>query len=447
MQNIKMRNIFNEKAKLQRWLDIEAALARAEASLGIIPKEAAAEISAKAKIELIDMEFWQKEFKRTIHVIMSTVHSLQKICKGNVGEYIHWGPTSQDIVDTANQMAYKAAHQEIFSSLREIESILLVMADKEADTVMAGRTHGQQALPITFGFKVAVWIREIRRHIERMMEIRKRLFVGQLCGGVGTYSILGELGPEVEKQALKDLGLEAPDICWQAAPDRVAEFACLMAMIGATFGKIANEIYTLQRTEIREVWEPHPVGRIGSSTMPHKRNPFVCEYCISLAKRLRYYAPLIIEAMLVEHERGDGGWYVHRDNMGEMCIVLGDLLTRMTYVIKGIEVHADIMKENLDMLKGRILSEAVMAEMGKTVGRQTAHELLFQALIDVDKMDLSLKEVMKSNRTIAKHFTDDQIDELLNPERHIGLSFEIAKKIVSMTLMERNGDLIDYHQI
>lgn len=444
MQNIKMRNIFNEKAKLQRWLDVEAALARAEASLGIIPEEAANEISAKAKIELIDMEFWQKEFKRTIHAIMSTVHSLQQICKGNAGEYIHWGPTSQDIVDSANQVAYKAAHREIYNSLREIESILLDIAEKESNTVMAGRTHGQHALPITYGFKVAVWIREIRRHIERLVEIRKRLFVGQLCGGVGTYSILGELGPKVETQALKDLGLEAPDICWQAAPDRVAEFACLMAMIGATMGKIANEIYTLQRTEIREVYEPQPEGRVGSSTMPHKRNPFMCEYCISLAKRLRYYAPLIIEAMLVEHERGDGGWYVHRDNMGEMCITLGDLLTRMTYVIKGIEVNPDKMKENLDLLKGRMLSEAVMAEMGKIVGRQTAHELLYQALIDVEKKDLTLKEVMKGNPTIAKYFSDDQIDKLMNPEMYIGLSSKITKQIVSLTRKERKRDLINY---
>lgn len=440
MQNDNMRSIFNEKAKIQRWLDVEAALARAEGCLGIIPEKAAEEISAKARIELIDMEFWKKEFKRTIHVIMSTVRSLEKVCEGDAGKYIHWGPTSQDIVDTANQMAYKAAHQEIYSLLREIESNLLKIAEKEADTVMVGRTHGQHALPVTLGYKVAVWIREIRRHIERLKEIKKRLFVGQLSGGVGNYSILKEKGPEVEKLALNDLGIEAPDICWQASPDRVSEFACLMAMIGTTMGKIANEIYTLQRTEIQELYEPQPIGRVASSTMPHKRNPFICEYCISLSKKLKYYAPLIIEAMIVEHERGDGGWYVHRDNMGEMCILLGDLLTRMAYVTQGLEVRPDTMKKNLDLLNGRILSEAVMIEMGRAVGRQTAHEMLHEALIDIDKKSQPLNEVMKQNPNISKYFSGDQINKLLDPSEYTGVSLQIARNVISKTRQEREND-------
>jgi len=441
-QNI-MKNIFNEKAKIQRWLDIEAALARAEASLGIIPEEAAREISLKANVETIDMNFFRAEFKRTIHAIMSIVHTLQKVCDNNAGEYLHWGPTSQDIVDTANQMAYKAAYEEIYTALEEIEQNLLDIAGKEMDTVMVGRTHGQHALPITLGFKISVWIQEIRRHLDRMDEIKKRLFVGQLSGGVGTHSVLNELGPEVERKALKELGLNAPTICWQAAPDRIAEFACLLAMIGTTLGKFANEIYTLQRTEIHEILEPQPKGRVASSTMPHKRNPFICEHCLSLSKRLRYYAPMIIESMYVEHERGDGGWYVQRDNMGDMCVTLGEMLTRMTYVTKNLEVNNDIIHKNLSMLKGKILSEAVMIEMGKTVGRQTAHELLHQALSELDKSEMSLGDILKQNPSFKKHFSEEQINRIVDPATYTGLSSEITRNVISKTRQDKRKDCIN----
>jgi len=436
-----MKNIFNEKAKLQRWLDIEAALAKAEASLGIIPSQAAEEICAKAKIELIDMEYWRQEFKRKIHVIVTTVHSLQKICEGDAGEYIHWGATSQDIVDTADHMAIKAAHHLIFNTLRDIEANLLIVVEREADTVMAGRTHGQHAIPITFGYKVAVWVCEIRRHIERLKESRKRLFVGQLSGGVGNYSAIGEKGPEVERMVMKELGLEAPEICWQASRDRGAEFACLVAMIAGTLGKIANEIYSLQRTEIAEVKEPLPEGRIGSSTMPHKRNPFMCEFCMSLSKRIRYYAPLAIEAMLVEHERGDGGWYIQRDSLSEMCLLMGDLLSRMEKVTADLIICPDTMKKNLGKLKGFILSEAVMFKLGTKIGRQTAHEVIYNSLVNEKNQDLSLKEALIINTQITDYLSEEELNNLLDPVNYTGLSSQIARNIVLITKNEREKDM------
>ena len=436
-----MKGIFNEKAVLQRWLDVEAALARAEASLGIIPKEAAEEISAKAKADLIDEDYRQQDFQRTGHIIVSTINAFQRVCDGSAGEYIHWGATTQDIIDTADQIAMKAAHHVTFDALREIEAYLMEVAEKEADTVMVGRTHGQHALPLTWGYKVAVWVREIRRHIERLKESRKRLFVGQLAGAVGTYASLGEQGPEVETRMMKELGLAAPDVCWHASRDRGAEFACLVAMIAGTLGKIANEVYTLQRTEVCEVEEPFHEGKVGSSTMPHKRNPFDCENSLALSKRIRYYAPLAIEGMAVEHERGDAGWYIQRDSLGEMCLLMGGLLSRMKRVCQGIVVRRNAMKENLGKLRGLILSEAVMLELGRSMGRQTGHEVVYEASMKAYKEGITLKEALLREPRITRHLSERQIDELLDPTKYIGLSAKIANEMVALTKKERENDL------
>jgi adenylosuccinate lyase len=437
----KMKGIFNEEALLQRWLDVETALARAEASLGIIPEEAAREISAKAKAELIDEDYRQQDFRRTGHILVSTINAFQRICDGNAGEYIHWGATTQDIIDTAGQMATKAAHRVIFDALREIEADLLELVAREADTLMAGRTHGQHALPLTWGYKIAVWVREIRRHIERLKESRKRLFVGQLAGAVGTYTSWGEKGPEVEAMMMRELGLSAPDICWHASRDRGAEFACLVAMVAGTMGKIAREVYHLQSTEVGEVEEPFHEGEVGSSTMPHKRNPFDCENSVALSRRIRYYAPLAIEGMAVEHERGDAGWYIQRDSLGEMCLLMGNLLSRMKEVCEGLITNRAVMKENLDKLRGLILSEAVMLELGHSLGRQTGHEVVYGASMKAYEEGITLKEALLREPRITQYLSEKQIDEMLDPARYTGLSAKIARQVVALTRKERENDL------
>ncbi|MFC1914397.1 adenylosuccinate lyase [Chloroflexota bacterium] len=436
-----MKRIFNEKANLQRWLDVEASLSRAEAAVGIIPREAAEEISAKAKVELIDEEYRKQELERIGHKMTATIHAFQRACQGDAGEYIHWGSTSQDIMDTADQMAMKQAHSIIFESLRKIEENLLEIAEHEADTIMAGRSYGQHALPLTFGFKVAVWIREIRRHIERLKESRKRLFVGQFAGVVGTYASFGERGPEIEAMVLSELGLGIPDICWHSSRDRSAEFACIVAMIAATLGKIASEIYFLQHTEVAEVEEPIAAGRVGSSTMPHKRNPHICEFSVTLAKRIKYFAALAIEGMFVEHERGGAGWNVQRDTLGEMCILTGELLGRMDMVTKGLVVHSDAMRRNLNILKGLILSESVMLELGQSVGRQTAHEMVYRASMKTYREGISFKEALMKYSDIAEHLNKVQIDNLLNPANYVGLAPKIARKVVALTRKEHEDDL------
>lgn len=435
-----MSEIFNDKARLQRWLDIEKTLAQVEAEMGIIPPKAAEEISAKAKVECLDLDYMQKQMALTDHAVVSMVRTFQKACSGNWGEYIHFGPTTQDIIDTGDQIAIKSAHNSIFSDLCEIESYLIEIAEKEVNTVIAGRTHGQHGLPITLGFKIAVWISEIRRSIERLKESRKRLFVGMLAGAVGTYASFGDQGAEIEKKVLERLGLESPDICWAAARDRNAEFGCLIALISGTLGKIAREIYGLQRTEIAELEEPISAGCVGSSTMPQKRNPHTCEVIMALCKRLKYFALVQIEGMWVEHERGDAGWYIGRDVLSEQCLLMGEVMNHMMKVIKNPTIDRRRMKENLSITRGMILSEPVMFELAKKAGKQTSHELLYEATMKAAKENLTLKEALFLDKRVENIISAQRLDEILDPGKYVGLAPQKTLEVIRNTKQYRAHD-------
>jgi len=259
----KMNKIFNEEAKLQRWLDVEVALAKAQAQLEVIPQEMADEISRKAKIELLDMEKYKHIQQQIFHPLVSLLSVLRPICQGKAGQYLHLGVTTQDIWDTATVLQLKEAYNVVYKSLRQIEANLLSMAEEHADTVMAGRTHCVHAIPLTFGYKIAVLAREVRRHIERLKECRKRLLVGHISGAVGTFASFGEKGPQLQALVMKNLGLGVPDICWQASRDRPAEFANLLSIIAATLARFANEVCLLMSSEIVEVSEPWKMGLVG----------------------------------------------------------------------------------------------------------------------------------------------------------------------------------------
>ena len=434
-----MQNIFNEKARYQRWLDVESALAEVEASLGMIPPAAAKEISAKAKIDLLSLDRIRENLERLGHPVVSLLRPFQEICEGGAGEYLHYGPTTQDIIDTGDQLAMQAANQIVLNTLREIEEYLLNITEREADTLIAGRTHGGHALPVTFGFKVAIWVREIRRNIERLKDAKNRLFVGMLSGAVGTFASYGEKGPIVEEGVMKKLGLGQPDICWAAARDRNAEFGCILAICAGTLGKIANEIYTLQRTEVSELEER--VGTaVGSSTMPHKRNARNCETSMAVAIKVKYFAMMQIDGMKVEHERGMGGWYIQRDTVADLCLAMGDLLAKMTVVIRDLVVNPEKMRENLGMTNGLILSEPVMFELGKSIGKQTAHEVLFDASKIAFETNTPLKEVLLKDERVSKYLKPGELDQILDPMKHTGLASKIARDVVARTRKEREQD-------
>jgi len=435
-----MNQIFTEKARFQRWLNIEASLARAQASLGIIPREASDEISRKAKVELIDLGKYRENFKQIAHPIVAMLRVLQPVVAGDAGQYIHLGATTQDIIDTGTMLALKEAHQITYESLRRIEADLLNMVDQHADTVMVGRTHSVQALPITFGYKVAIWAREIRRNIQRLKECSGRLFVIQLSGGVGTMAAFGPKGPEIQSLAAKDLGLGVPDIAWHASRDRLAEFANLMALIAAALWRIAQEVYLLMATEVGEVCEPWQKGIVGSSTMPHKVNPQMAEQMISLARKVKHNASLVNEVMIVDHERNLEHFSVEMETLEDICLIMGKLLTLGEDMAKNMTVYSRRMKANLGLLKGVLLAESVMIELGKKIGKQTAHEIVYENAIKASQEGIDFKDVLLKDARVSQHLTEVKIDYLLNPEEYIGLASQMAKDMVALSRKEREED-------
>ena len=295
--------IFNDRNRVQKWFDVEAALAEAQGELGMIPTDAAAEISARARVENIDIKAIGLDIAATAHPLVPVVRALQNACEASAGEFVHYGATTQDIMDTGMVLQIKEAWPLLLRDIKASRSALTELAQTHRATPMAGRTHGQQALPITFGSKCAVWIDEINRQLPRCTEAAPRIFPGTITGAVGTMASFGAQGRAMQALTLHKLDLLSPTICWHSARDRVMELANLINQIAGTFGKIAREIYALQQVEFGEVAEPNSPGKVGSSTMPHKRNPAMVEVSISLSRLIRAQQVALTDAAFQEHER------------------------------------------------------------------------------------------------------------------------------------------------
>ena len=417
-----MRRIFSDENTVQKWLDVEAALAKVEAGLGIIPEDAAKEICRNARVELIDLDELKREMDRTSHPIVPLLRAIKKVCAGNHGEYVHWGATTQDIIDTGTVLQLREALDVIEAGTRELHGVVCALAQKYKALPMAGRTHGQQALPITFGFKVAVWASEIARNLERLGEMRERVLVGQFSGAVGTHAALGKNGIPVQDGLMRELGLRSPDITWHTARDGIAELVCVLAISTSTIGKIAHEIYCLQKTEFGELEEPFAMGKVGSSTMPHKRNPPTCETIVAIAKVVRSTAPLALEGMLAEHERDKIGLQVEREFLSRVCCLADAALKKMLYVLRGLSVRPQNMERNLYIQKGLLMSEAVMMRLSETFGRQEAHEMVYQVCMGAFEKDIPLKDALLDHPAIAANLTGAEIDAMLDPHGYVGLA-------------------------
>ncbi len=430
VSNEEMRNLFEEDNAVQNLLDVEAALARAEAKLGMIPQYAADEICKKAKLEYLDRNKIKADILRLEHSLMPFIKAVQSICEGDAGEFIHFGATTQDIRDTAMALNIKKAREIIYKDLNEMCKVLADMSIKHKDTAMAGRTHGQQALPITFGYKAAVWLDEMQRHVERLEETKDRLLVGNMNGGVGTFASFGESGPEVERLVMEDLGLNVPNICWQASRDRFAEFLSILAMIASTCSKISNEIYNMQATEVNEVAEGFKKGQLGSSTMPHKRNPETCESVMSIAKIARSNANVMLQVMETEHERDGSMWRTEWILIPETCIYTSYVLRLCMGILERLDVKQENMLKNLNILNGLIISEKVMFAISDKLGKQTAHTIVYETSMRAYEENRKLSEVIAEDPRTRDVFTKEEIDELLDPTKYVGLSAEITKSVV-----------------
>lgn len=425
-----MRAVFDDVALLQKWLDVEVALAQAEAELGLIPAAAAAEIAHRARAENLNPQRLKALIDQTVHPIVPLIRVLAEACADHAGEYIHWGATTQDIMDTATILQLKEAVVILENRLVELIELLTDLARRHRDTLMAGRTHGQQALPITFGFKAAIWLAEMGRHQQRLEECKPRLLVGQFAGAVGTLASVPEQGLQIQARMMELLGLGVPPISWHTARDNVAEFTMLLGLIAGTTGKIAREIIALQKTEVGEVEEPFNEGKVGSSTMPHKRNPMLGEAVVALARLVMNLTPNALNGLIQEHERD---WtYEHMEwaYLPEVCLMTDGALHVLIRIIAGLRVNPERMRQNLGQLNGLMLSERVMLALGKKLGRQTAHDIVYACAMRAYENNRPFRETLTEHSLVSQHLGPAEIDELLDPQQYTGLAGVFVDRVL-----------------
>ena len=425
-----MLKIFDEETRVQKLLDVEAALALAHAEVGNIPRKDAEKIAAMAYIKYVKVERVKAIEKEIKHDIASLVRALSELC-GPSGAYVHLGATSYDIVDTANALQLKDALDVIEKRLVEFKAILQKQALLHKDTAMIGRTHGQHALPITLGFKFAVWGYEVNRHIERIEECKKRVLVGKVSGAVGTQAGLGEHAEQIQELVMKRLGLHAAEISTQIVQrDRYAELICIYASVASSLENFATEIRELQRPEIAELFESFEAKKqVGSSTMPHKQNPETCERVCGLARIVRSLSTPALEDMVTWHERDLTQSSAERFILPESNILLDYILSLTCNIVANLRFDSERMIQNLSLTQGRAMSESVMMALAKKgVNRQDAHEMLRKLTIQsaLDKKDF--KQVLLEDKFVSSKLSEKEIDHALNPKNYLGTAVKQAEK-------------------
>jgi len=432
---VEMLRIFEEKKRIQYLLDVEAALALAHAEVGNIPKRDAEIIEKMASTEYVKIERIKAIEKDIKHDIASLVRALSEVC-GLSGAYVHLGATSYDIVDTANALQIRDALTVIEERLAGFKVILQEKAGQYKETVMTGRTHGQHALPITLGFKFSVWGYEVNRHLKRIAECKKRVLVGKISGAVGSQAGLGENAPEIQELVMKRLNLETAEISTQIVQrDRYAELVCIYAMVASSLENFATEIRELQRPEIAEVFESFEATKqVGSSTMPHKQNPEICERVCGLARIVRSLVLPALEDMVTWHERDLTQSSAERFVLPESSILLDYILKLMCDVVSNLRVDSKRMLANLSLTQGRAMSESVMMALTKKgVNRQEAHEILRQLTIKSTVENKTFKQSLIEDSFVSSRLGAKEIEDALNPKNYLGTAVKQAEKFANST--------------
>jgi adenylosuccinate lyase len=423
-----VRALFAEPSRYQAWLDVEAALAQSQAELGIIPDQAAKEITRKARLSLLDMPAIRAGLARTGHPLVPLIWELDRVCDGDAGGYVHWGATTQNITQTGQLLLVRRAHGVFLRQLATLLEVLGGMAERTKDMLLPGRTHGQHAVPATFGFKVAVWIDELCRHVARLRGCEARVFVAMLGGGAGTMASLGAIGMAVQEKMARRLGMGAMPLPARSIGDHQAEYVGLLGLLAATSSKMGREIYTLMKQEFGEVEEPVPPGTVGSSTMPQKRNPKLSQDIVAAAAQVRALVPLALEAMQTEHEADRTTSIMLDRAITDACSLTGDILQRLILLFSGLQVFPDRMSRNVSLSGGLIMAEALMLELGKRIGRQRAHDAVYDAAQAAVTEGRPFHELLGEDARIRSHLTAEQMAELLDPARYVGLCREFAEQ-------------------
>jgi 3-carboxy-cis,cis-muconate cycloisomerase len=434
-----MRDIFSDHGRLQAMLEFEAALARAEASAGVVSSSAAAAIGAQCRAELFDPEALASAAAQAGNPAIPLVKALTALVAArdaDAARYVHWGATSQDAMDTGLVLQMRAALSAIDKDLERLSSALAALAETHAATPLAGRTWLQQGPPVTLGLKAAGFLSAVGRHRARLAEIRGRVLAVQFGGAVGTLAALGDRGLDVAAALARELELALPDVPWHAQRDRIAEVATTLGLIVGTLGKLARDVSLLMQTEVGEAAEPSAPGRGGSSTLPHKRNPVASAAILSAATRVPALVSVMLAAMVQEHERGLGGWHAEWETLPEICALTGGALAQAIAMIEGLQVDAPRMASNLELTRGLILAESVAMALAEKLGKREAHALVEEASVSALAGRRSLREVLAADARIAAHLSAADLERLLDPRNYLGQ----ARQLVARALAGRNGE-------
>jgi adenylosuccinate lyase len=420
--------LFSESNLFQSYLDVEAALARAQASQGIIPTEAADVITEKAKLELLDLQNIYDGLDKTGHPLVPLIWELDRVCGEEAGGYIHWGATTQNITQTGKILLVKECHERFLKDLGALLHVLGRLAEETKDYALPGRTHGQHAVPATFGYKVAVWIDELIRHVERLQGSEQRVFVAMLGGGAGTMASVGLEGLETQRLIGEELGLGSMSMPSRVIGDHLTEYITILAMLAATASKMSREIYTMMKQEFGEVEEPVPLGAVGSSTMPQKRNPRLCQDVVAWASEVRTFVPMSLEAMQTEHEADKTTSMMINSAIDRTCVLTGQIVTALIEIFSDLKVFPERMRQNLELSGGLILSERIMLELGREMGRQKAHDVVYEAAQRSVNEGRSFTDTLQEEPDVTERLTTDAISELLDPEQYTGLCSYFAEE-------------------
>lgn len=426
-----MRAIFSEEALVGRYLEVEVALALSQAALGIVPAAAASEIERAASVERVDWDRLASRTKVVGYPILPLVEQLAEWTRDDAGQWAHWGATTQDIMDTADVLQIRDALDLVSGELDRIAAALAGLAADHADTPMAGRTHLQHALPVSLGFKAAVWLSAIDRHRARLAELRPRVECVSFGGAVGTLASLGEQGLSVRAALARELHLGEPAITWHAVRDGFAETTGLLALICGTLGKIAYDIMLMMQTETGEALEPFQPGRGASSTMPQKRNPIGAEMMLASAKIVREQHSAMLDAMVLDHERATGQWHVEWHALPTAFVVASGGLRAARETLEGLEVRPEAMRRVLDSTGGLIVAEAVMMGLAPDLGRQKAHDLVYDCCRTALDSGRAFLDCLSEEPEIAACKSRRELADLVDPANYLGAAPRMIRDLLN----------------
>nr|WP_267872193.1 3-carboxy-cis,cis-muconate cycloisomerase [Pseudomonas syringae] len=429
-----MRGIFSDQGRVQGMLDFEAALARAQAQVGLIPASVVADIEQNCRAELFDFDALAIAIGSAGNSAIPLVKALGKqiaIRSPEAERYVHMGATSQDVMDSGLVLQLRQAIIVLERDLSHLAESLAEQAQRHAGTPLAGRTWLQQATPVTLGMKIAGWLGAVTRHRQRLEEIKPRLLCLQFGGASGSLAALGDQAFKVAEALASELGLELPEQPWHTQRDRLVEFASLLGMIAGSLGKLGRDVSLLMQTEVGEVFEPSAPGKGGSSTMPHKRNPVGAAVMISAATRAPGLVATMLAAMPQEHERSLGLWHAEWETLPELCCLVSGSLQQALQAVPGLQVDAERMRLNLESTQGLVLAEAVSIALAQRIGRDAAHHLIEQCCRRAVEQGTHLRQVLGEDPQVSEQLSSDELDRLLDPAHYLGQARHWVERAVA----------------